>query len=90
MITVRPYRPRGIAISTRLAVIAFACLLVFSVTATSGAGKTDLPEDPPNIVVFYIDDASPHDGSLWNDPARTPNIYEHFIERGIHFPTGDR
>ena len=61
-------------------------MLVFSVPATSGAGKTDLPDDPPNIVVFYLDDTSPHDGSLWNDPARTPNIYEHFIERGIDFP----
>ncbi|MGI8929289.1 MAG: hypothetical protein ACR2H0_07495, partial [Candidatus Limnocylindrales bacterium] len=75
IIAVRPYRPRGISVSTRLAVIAFACLLVFSLPATSGAAQTALPADPPNIVVFYIDDTPPHDGSLWDDPARTPNIY---------------
>lgn len=40
---------------------------------------------PPNIVVFYLDDVSPHDGRLWNDPSRTPAIYEHFIEHGIEF-----
>ncbi len=39
----------------------------------------------PNIVVFYIDDAAPHDGRLWNDPGRTPNIYEHIIAQGLDF-----
>ena len=39
----------------------------------------------PNIVVFYLDDVSPHDGRLWNDPQRTPAIYNTFIAHGIHF-----
>ncbi len=41
--------------------------------------------DRPNIVVFYIDDVDPHDGRLWNDPARTPNIVEHFYDNGFEF-----
>ena len=40
----------------------------------------------PNIVVFYLDDVSPHDGSLWADPERTPNIYEQFVAHGVRFP----
>lgn len=40
----------------------------------------------PNIVVFYLDDAAPHDGRLWNDPARTPALHSTFIAHGIHFP----
>lgn len=36
--------------------------------------------------MFYIDDTPPHDGSLWDDPSRTPNIHEQFIENGINFP----
>jgi N-acetylglucosamine-6-sulfatase len=42
------------------------------------------PPARPNIVMFYIDDAAPHDGRLWNDPGRTPNIYNQFIAHGIH------
>ncbi|HUP82691.1 MAG TPA: sulfatase-like hydrolase/transferase [Candidatus Limnocylindria bacterium] len=40
----------------------------------------------PNIVVFYLDDAAPHDGRLWTDPVRTPAIYNTFIAHGIAFP----
>jgi arylsulfatase A-like enzyme len=39
----------------------------------------------PNIVVIYMDDVAPHDGRLWNDPARTPAIYDTFVEHGIRF-----
>ncbi len=53
--------------------------------ATSVAEESTLPVEPPNIVVFYIDDTPPHDASLWNDPLRTPNIYEQFIEGGVDF-----
>ena len=49
------------------------------------AGATIAAEAPPNIVVFYLDDVSPHDGSLWADPERTPNIYEQFIAHGVRF-----
>ena len=35
--------------------------------------------------MFYIDDVPPHDGSLWNDPLRTPNVVDRFIDHGIHF-----
>src|SRR3954453_81833 len=46
--------------------------------------RADDPELPakPNIVMFYVDDVAPVD-SLWNDPARTPNIYENFVAHGI-------
>ncbi len=39
----------------------------------------------PNIVVFYLDDVSPHDGRLWNSATRTPAIYKTFIAHGLHF-----
>lgn len=42
--------------------------------------------DRPNIVVFHIDDAAPHDGRLWNDPALTPTIHDLFVANGVHFP----
>ena len=35
--------------------------------------------------MFYLDDVSPHDGRLWNDPQRTPAIYDTFVAHGIHF-----
>ena len=35
----------------------------------------------PNIVVIYLDDVAPVE-SLWNDPARTPNLYDQFIAHG--------
>lgn len=73
---------RGITVKHRFVASVSACLLLFGVPS-SGA----LAEDPgpPNIVVFYLDDVSPHDGRLWNDPSRTPAIYKYFIERGIEF-----
>lgn len=40
----------------------------------------------PNIVVFYIDDVSPHDGRLWKSSTRTPAIYRQFVSRGTHLP----
>jgi len=68
------------------AVVAAACVLVFGWAGSAIAedGPAPLPARP-NIVVFYIDDASPHDGRLWNDPTRTPNIYEQFVEQGVEF-----
>lgn len=35
--------------------------------------------------MFYLDDVSVHDGSLWTDPARTPNIVDRFIDHGVKF-----
>lgn len=42
--------------------------------------------DKPNIVVFYLDDTSPHDGRLWTNPAITPNLTDLFVTHGVHFP----
>src|SRR5687767_9265648 len=39
----------------------------------------------PNIVVFYLDDLPPHDGRLWNDPVRTPTLYDMFVAHGTTF-----
>src|SRR5262245_40444056 len=41
--------------------------------------------DRPDIVVIYLDDVAPHDGRLWNDPARTPTLAQLFAQRGITF-----
>ncbi|MEP7359967.1 MAG: sulfatase-like hydrolase/transferase [Chloroflexota bacterium] len=67
----------------RVTIVAAAFLLVSwwsaaQPTALAAAAK-------PNIVIFYLDDVSPHDGRLWNDPQRTPAIYDTFIAHGIHF-----
>jgi len=54
----------------------------------ASAGATPRPAASatrPNIVVFYLDDAAPHDARLWNDPQRTPAIYQTFVEHGIEF-----
>jgi arylsulfatase A-like enzyme len=40
-------------------------------------------DDRPDIVIVYLDDAAPHDGRLWNDPARTPTLAQLFAQRGI-------
>jgi N-acetylglucosamine-6-sulfatase len=79
--------------------IACVCALVFSLAGSaagsqsystaSSAGQSgahlSLPAEPPNIILFYVDDVSPHDGSLWNDPTRTPNFVDRFIDHGIDF-----
>ena len=36
-------------------------------------------------MIVYLDDVAPHDGRLWNDPARTPNLFENFAAHGITF-----
>lgn len=48
-------------------------------------GASPVTDSRPNIIVFYLDDVAPHDGRLWNDPARTPAIYHTFVEHGIRF-----
>jgi arylsulfatase A-like enzyme len=61
-------------------------LLVVGAFAGAGtpvsADDSELPSQP-NIVMIYLDDVAPVD-ALWNDPTRTPNIYENFIAHGIH------
>jgi N-acetylglucosamine-6-sulfatase len=73
---------------SRLALIMLAavCLVPLAGASAGPAVAADgpLPADP-NIVVFYIDDVSPHDGRLWNDPGRTPAVYDRFIANGIDF-----
>ncbi len=49
------------------------------------ATKPAVNASSPNIVVFYLDDASPHDDRLWNDPNRTPALYNTFVAHGVHF-----
>lgn len=73
---------RGIPVKHRFVALVSACLLLYGVSSP-GAHAAD--PGPPNIVVFYLDDVSPHDGRLWNDPSRTPAIYERFIQQGIEF-----
>ena len=43
-------------------------------------------EQPPNIVVIYLDDVNPHDGRLWSDPELTPTLHDLFVAHGISFP----
>ena len=64
--------------------LVIGCLLV------AGAWQSGVPTaradgalpQKPNIVVIYLDDVAPVE-SLWNDPARTPNLYDQFIAHGI-------
>jgi arylsulfatase A-like enzyme len=61
--------------------IAVVCVLQFAVPAVTSA---EAPSRP-NIVVLYLDDVSPHDGRLWNDPDLTPTVYDRFVAHGVDF-----
>jgi arylsulfatase A-like enzyme len=39
----------------------------------------------PNIIVFYLDDTSPHDGRLWSNANRTPTLKNYFVDNGVEF-----
>ena len=68
----------------RLIAAALTALAILPATGASVAADPATIPDRPNIVVFYLDDVAMHDARLWNDPARTPNIYEQFIAHGIN------
>ena len=51
----------------------------------TSSAESSAPQKP-NIVVFLLDDTSPHDGRLWSDPNLTPTLYDRFIANGVHFP----
>jgi N-acetylglucosamine-6-sulfatase len=60
------------------------CLVILAgsiAPASVAAGTTQ----PPNIVVFYIDDAPPHDGRLWNNATIAPTVKRLFVDHGTHF-----
>jgi arylsulfatase A-like enzyme len=61
------------------------CILLSVLTGVAVARQGAAATTKPNIVVFYMDDVNPHDGRLWDDPTRTPTIYDHFIAHGTHF-----
>jgi len=84
IIAVRP------AISTRLAVMALLACSCSACPQRQARPKRISRTIPPNIVVFYIDNASPHDGSLWNDPTRTPNISAALTTLGAATPREGR
>src|SRR5437870_4988603 len=78
--------PGGIAVIRAALLCASVCAVLFMLP---GRAAADPPPGRPNIVVFYMDDVAPHDGRLWaggtdpapvNDPARTPNIYNYFVQ----------
>src|SRR4051812_38412791 len=68
-------------------VVAGVLLAILGQVSPAAADEPPVPTPPsrPNIVMFYIDDVPPHDGSLWSNPALTPNIYDHFVAHGINF-----
>ena len=68
----------------RLATLVAALCVGACVPATASAAEPPQPERP-NIVVIYMDDVSPHDGSLWSNPELTPTLYERFATQGLHF-----
>lgn len=61
--------------------LALAVLLVL----TMGSAASAQPADRPDIIVIYLDDADPHDGRLWSDPARTPTLASLFGQSGVRF-----
>ena len=73
-----------VSLARRAVVAALICATLAAVVS-AGAVPTAAAAKP-NIVVFYLDDAAPHDGRLWSDPARTPALYNTFIANGINFP----
>jgi N-acetylglucosamine-6-sulfatase len=62
-----------------------ALLLAAVLLAAVPALVTRAQDERPDIFVVYLDDAAPHDGRLWNDPARTPALAALFAEQGIAF-----
>ncbi|MEA2676875.1 MAG: hypothetical protein QOJ81_1016 [Chloroflexota bacterium] len=66
--------------------LALLVALTAGTTAPARSVETAVNAASPNIVVFYLDDAAPHDGRLWTDPSRTPALYNTFVAHGIHFP----
>ena len=48
-------------------------------------GELTAPQRP-NVVVFLLDDTSPHDGRLWSNPDLTPTLHDRFVVNGVHFP----
>jgi arylsulfatase A-like enzyme len=79
---------RGKSLGRRLSValLTFACVIGGAGRAQAFGPVSALPNSAPNIVVFYVDDVAPHDGSLWNDASRTPYFVDRFINHGITFP----
>ena len=74
-----------------LAILAAWCLVALGAPAADVA-QVAAATARPNIIVFYIDDTSPHDGRLWgasdelgHDPTLTPSMYRHFIQNGVEF-----
>ena len=68
----------------RLAVVVATAFVLASSWLTAQPARLAAAAKP-NIVVFYLDDAAPHDGRLWDDSTRTPALYDTFIAHGIHF-----
>ncbi len=66
-----------------LAVLMSACVLLPGALTSATEGED---RGKPNVIVFYMDDVSPHDGSLWSDPSRTPTLSRYFVQEGVHFP----
>jgi len=73
--------------SVRVPAVPVAVLLAAILVALAAApfAFAEEAEEPPNIVLFLVDDLAEHDGSLWTDPTRTPALYHHFVERGLDF-----
>ena len=67
---------------TRLIAAASIALLA-ATSLPTGVTTTLSASARPNIVVFYVDDVSPHDGRLWNSSTRTPSIHRNFVSRGL-------
>lgn len=67
-----------------VALTVIVCGLLGVPTALADLVPVDPPAQP-NIVVFYMDDVSPHDGGLWSNPDLTPTLHDLFIAHGIHF-----
>ena len=79
-------RPRLInSTGTFRRVLVGALALGTMLTPIAATDRTVASEAPPNIVVFYMDDVSKHDGRLWSDPALTPVVTDLFVENGISF-----
>ena len=72
--------------SVRRRIVAVLLLGLVAIVPNVGSSVAAGAVNPrPNIIVFYLDDTSPHDGRLWKVRSRTPTLRQYFVDEGVEF-----
>jgi arylsulfatase A-like enzyme len=69
----------------RVAAVLLLALVVLLPGIGSSVAAMQVVTPRPNIIVFYLDDTSPHDGRLWSNANRTPTLKNYFVDNGVEF-----